>query len=103
MNVFTPPRIEANKLDSLIDVDAWFDRWGALRWVVLSDLDPMVQAFISDARTRPYLDLGRADIRQALNQLDARNYPGYTQAFKDDLLRVPVVESDQRILRRLYF
>ncbi len=90
-------------ISSYIDVDAWFDRWGALRWLVLADQDAMVQAFISDARSRPYLDLNRADIRQALDQLDVRNYPGYDAAFKQTLLRVPVAAADQRILKKLYF
>lgn len=103
MTVFTPTLNQVNERDSLIDVDAWFDRWGALRWAVLADQDPMVQAFISDARARPYLDLNRADIRQALDQLDARNYPGYNAAFKQNLLRVPVSAADQRILKKLYF
>ena len=49
-----------------ISVGAFFDRFGAAKWEVLSSTDPLVQAMVKDASVRQFIDLDRPDLLQGL-------------------------------------
>lgn len=52
-----------------ISVGAFFDRFEPLKWTILADPSPQVQAVIKDASVRPYIDLDRADLPAGLQVL----------------------------------
>lgn len=46
----------------LITVGAFFDRFGPLKWEILADQSPLVQAVIRDAQVRRHIDLANPDL-----------------------------------------
>lgn len=61
-----------------ISVGAFFDRFGALKWAILADTTPTVQAVIKDASVRQYIDLDNPELaggivllQQAGHEVDA--------------------------------
>lgn len=46
----------------LITVGAFFDRFGPLKWQILADQSPLVQAVIRDAQVRRHIDLSNPDL-----------------------------------------
>ena len=52
-----------------ISVGAFFDRFEPIKWTILADPSPQVQAVIKDASVRPYIDLDRADLPAGLQVL----------------------------------
>jgi hypothetical protein len=46
----------------LITVGAFFDRFGPLKWEILADQSPLVQAVIRDAQVRRHIDLSNPDL-----------------------------------------
>lgn len=49
-----------------ISVGAFFDRFGAAKWGILSDPDPLVQAVVKDSSVRSYIDLDNPDLPAGL-------------------------------------
>lgn len=49
-----------------ISVGAFFDRFGPLKWAILADTNPQVQAVVKDASVRSYIDLDNADLPAGL-------------------------------------
>lgn len=49
-----------------ISVGAFFDRFGPLKWAILADTSPAVQAVIKDASVRSYIDLDSPDLPAGL-------------------------------------
>lgn len=69
---------EPPKAPRLVTVGAFFDRFGPLKWEILADPSPLVQAVIRDAQVRRHIDLdnpdlpgGLAIIQGAGHQIDA--------------------------------
>ena len=57
-----------------ISVGAFFDRFGPLKWAVLADTNPQVQAVVKDASVRSYIDLDNADLPAGLALLQAAGH-----------------------------
>ncbi len=58
----TPP----SSAPRLITVGAFFDRFGPLKWEILADQSPLVQAVIRDAQVRRHIDLSNPDLSGGL-------------------------------------
>lgn len=65
---YTPPPEIAPPpaVPRLITVGAFFDRFGPLKWAILADQSPMVQAVIRDATVRKHIDLDNPDLPAGL-------------------------------------
>ena len=57
-----------------ISVGAFFDRFGAAKWEVLSSTDPLVQAMVRDASVRTFIDLDRPDLLQGLQLVQSKGF-----------------------------
>lgn len=49
-----------------ISVGAFFDRFGPLKWAILADQSPPVQAVVRDASVRKFIDLDNPDLPAGL-------------------------------------
>ena len=58
-----------------ISVGAFFDRFGPLKWAVLADPSPTVQAVVRDASVRKFIDLANPDLPAGLQALVAAGHP----------------------------
>lgn len=102
-SIYSDDVAEETDLSAHIDIDAFFDRFGAVRWALLGSSDSEVRAFIEDVKGRPFVILTRPDVSMGMDQLIAKGLPGVDIALKENVLRTPVAHSEQRILKRLYF
>lgn len=57
-----------------ITVGAFFDRFGAAKWAILSSTDPLVQAMVRDASVRKFIDLDRPDLLTGLQMIQSRGF-----------------------------
>lgn len=57
-----------------VSVGAFFDRFGALKWAILADTNPQVQAVVKDASVRAYIDLDNEDLPAGLALLQAAGH-----------------------------
>lgn len=57
-----------------ISVGAFFDRFGAAKWEILSSTDPLVQAMVRDASVRAFIDLDRPDLLQGLVMVQSKGF-----------------------------
>jgi hypothetical protein len=57
-----------------VSVGAFFDRFGPLKWAILADTNPQVQAVVKDASVRAYIDLDNADLPAGLALLQAAGH-----------------------------
>jgi len=83
-----PTAITSNRF---ISVGSFYDRFGPLKWQILSDQSPIVQALIKDASVRRYIDLNSPDLLAALNLV--RN-AGYNIDL-DKFINSPILESER--------
>jgi len=74
-----------------ITVGAFFDRFGALKWAILADTNPGVQALIKDCSVRKYIDLGNPELPYGLDMLIAA---GHT-IDKSAILTTPILEAEK--------
>ena len=74
-----------------ITVGAFFDRFGPLKWAILADQNPQVQAVIRDASVRTYIDLDNADLPAGLALLIAAGHPIDAESVIDQ----PVLEEEK--------
>lgn len=58
----------------LITVGAFFDRFGPLKWQILADQSPLVQAVIRDAQVRKHIDLDNPDLPGGLSILQSAGH-----------------------------
>ncbi len=58
-----------------ISVGAFFDRFGPLKWAILADQSPTVQAVVRDASVRKFIDLANPDLPAGLQILVAAGHP----------------------------
>ena len=58
-----------------ISVGAFFDRFGPLKWAVLADPSPTVQAVVRDSSVRKYIDLANPDLPAGLQIIVAAGHP----------------------------
>lgn len=93
INGFVNP-LQENQVQSstrYISVGSFYDRFGSLKWQILSDQNPLVQALIKDASVRRYIDLNSPDLLAALNLV--RN-AGYNIDL-DKFINSPILESER--------
>jgi hypothetical protein len=62
-----PPMPEPIPEPRHISVGAFYDRFGAAKYAILTDTNPMVQALIKDASVRQFIDLDRPDLSVGLS------------------------------------
>ena len=58
-----------------ISVGAFFDRFGPLKWAILADSAPTVQAVVRDASVRKFVDLANPDLPAGLQIIVAAGHP----------------------------
>lgn len=58
----------------LVTVGAFFDRFGPLKWEILADQSPLVQAVIRDAQVRRHIDLSNPDLPGGLAILQSAGH-----------------------------
>ena len=63
-----------------ISVGAFFDRFGPLKWAILADTAPTVQAVVRDASVRKFIDLDNPDLPAGLQIIVAAGHPIDTAA-----------------------
>lgn len=66
-----------------ISVGAFFDRFGPLKWAILADTNPQVQAVVKDASVRAYIDLDNADLPAGLALMQAAGHAIDAEAIID--------------------
>lgn len=69
-----PPKPEQPAAPRHISVGAFFDRFGPLKWAILADGNPQVQAVVKDASVRDYIDLDNTDLPAGLALLQAAGH-----------------------------
>ena len=77
LSVWRWPNADAAHVDAarLISVGAFFDRFGPLKWAILADTAPTVQAVVRDASVRKFIDLDNPDLPAGLQILVAAGHP----------------------------
>ena len=58
-----------------ISVGAFFDRFGPLKWAILADQSPTVQAVVRDASVRKFIDLDNPGLPAGLQIIVAAGHP----------------------------
>jgi len=104
--IFTPPPAPVQTYDTtwLLDVGAFFDRFGAVKMAILTSTDTTVKAIVTDAMSRKWIDLKRTDLAQALNSLvGLLSAQGMTAALRDSIINTPAAPNEQLALIKLYF
>jgi len=57
-----------------ISVGAFYDRFGAAKWAILSDESPQVRAVVRDASVRKYIDVDNPELPAGLAILQAAGH-----------------------------
>ena len=68
------PELDPEPEPRHITVGAFFDRFGSEKLAILSSTDLLVQALIMDASVREFIDLGRPDLLQGLQMVQAKGF-----------------------------
>lgn len=58
-----------------ISVGAFFDRFGPLKWAILAEQSPAVQAVVRDASVRTFIDLDNPDLPTGLQIIVTAGHP----------------------------
>lgn len=82
-----PPQPELPAPVRHVSVGAFFDRFGPLKWAILADTTPQVQAVVKDASVRAYIDLDNADLPAGLALLQAAGHAIDPEAVVDAPIR----------------
>ena len=86
----------------LIDIGAFFDRFGPAKMAVLTSADPGVQAILKDTQVRKWLDLKLPELVQSVTYVGAK-VPAVTAELQDTILNTPVAPAENLALRKMYF
>ena len=97
-----PPPALANPTEWLIDIGAFFDRFGAAKLAVLTSPDAGVKAIIADTQVRKWVDLKRPDVGQSVAYIGTV-VAAVTPALQTAILTTPVSPEENLALRKLYF
>lgn len=101
-SVSQPVVAAAMPYDSLIDVGAYLDRFGAAKMPILMSTHPVVQAIYKDVQVRKWVDLKRPEVAQA-NAALAAYVPEFTPTIRAGMLKLPVLPDENLALRTTYF
>lgn len=74
-----------------ISVGAFFDRFGTLKWAILADTSPAVQALVKDSSVRKYIDLDDAALPYGLDMLIATGHA----IDKAAILTTPILDKER--------
>lgn len=85
-----------------IDGGAFMDRFREAKMAILTSADPGVRALIQDLQMRKWIDLKRADVVESLAYIQTK-VPLLTNVLIQEILTIPVTESENLALRKLYF
>ena len=86
----------------LIDIGAFFDRFGAAKMAVLTSADAGVKAILADTQVRKWLDLKRADVVQSIGYIGTV-VAAVTPALQTAILTTPVSPEENLALRKQFF
>ena len=86
----------------LIDIGAFFDRFGAAKMAVLTSADTGVKAILADTQVRKWLDLKRADVVQSIGYIGTV-VAAVTPALQTAILTTPVSPEENLALRKQFF
>lgn len=87
----------------LIDVGPFFDRFGLVKYNILTSANPMVRALVTDIQCRKWVDLEREDVAHGFDMLIAAGVAGVTPALKEAILTTEPTSDENLALRKLYF
>ena len=93
---------EAKPWEWLIDIGAFFDRFGAAKIAVLTSADPGVQAILKDTQVRKWLDLKLPELVQSVTYVGT-TVPAVTAELQAAILNTPVAPDENLALRKMYF
>lgn len=101
---FAPPvpPVVVDPCQWLIDLGAFYDRFGNAKMAVLTSADAGVKAIMSDVAIRKWIDLQRGDVASSLAYIGSV-VPALTGALQTAILTTPVTADENRALRKLYF
>ena len=77
------PPAPAPNPDRHITVGAFFDRFGAEKYAILSSDDALVKAMVTDASVRKFIDLDRPDLLTGLQMVESKGFDIDPQAIID--------------------
>lgn len=86
----------------LIDIGAFFDRFGAAKIAVLTSADPGVQAILKDTQIRKWIALNLPEVAQSISYIGTK-VPAVTTELQSTILNTPVSVEENMALRKLYF
>lgn len=86
----------------LIDIGAFFDRFGAAKMAVLTSADPGVQAILKDTQIRKWVALNLPEVAQSISYIGTK-VPAVTTELQSTILNTPVGVEENLVLRKLYF
>lgn len=95
-----PPKTDTTWL---IDIGPFFDRFGMVKYNILTSTNPLVRALVTDIQCRKWIDLKRADVPQGIDMLIAAGVSGVTPGLKEAILTTPPTSDENLALRKLYF
>ena len=98
----TPDQVPAQPWEWLIDIGAFFDRFGTAKMAVLTSADAGVQAILKDTQIRKWLDLKLPEVAQSVAYVGTK-VPAVTAELQDTVLNTPVAQAENLVLRKLYF
>ena len=93
---------EAKPWEWLIDVGAFFDRFGAAKMAVLISADAGVKAILADTQVRKWVDLQRPDVAQSVAYIGTV-VATVTPALQTAILTTPVSPEENLALRKQFF
>jgi len=86
-----------------IDIGPFFDRFGPVKYAILSSTDPIVQALVKDLQIRKWVDLKNTNVKDGIDLLITLAVPGVTTTLRDTILTTPPTPEENMALRKLYF
>jgi len=102
IEVFIAEQPKDNRIEWLIDIGPFFDRFGVAKMAVLTSADSGVQAILKDVQIRKWIDLKVPEVAQAVHYISTA-VPEMNEAMVDTILNTPVAEHENLALRKLYF
>ena len=94
--------INTNPTEWLLDIGAFFDRFGVVKFNILTSSDVLVKAIIQDVMVRKWVDLRRPDVAYGVSVLSTK-IPELTSAMVTSILTTPVRPDENLALRIMYF
>jgi hypothetical protein len=101
-DVFIHPDPVDDPAKWLIDIGPFFDRFGAVKFSILTSANPLVRALVTDIQCRKWVDLQRPEVEQGLDMLISLGVSGMTPELKEAILTTEPTPDENLALRKLY-